>query len=161
MPNFIIDFNKEINEQWNDQSISRYWCYQNSIDLYNFPLPTGSTLTLQKIFWRDENLKKVNEFFDLIKLKNLVTLNFKDSKDLYVLEELKNFDKVKFEISLLTMDKNKLFTDLKQLLQLQNMTIICKINPEIACHKILDVLKYVLVLKNKNYPGIVIIKDEI
>ena len=73
MPNFIIDFNKEINEQWNDQSISRYWCYQNSIDLYNFPLPTGSTLTLQKIFWRDENLKKVNEFFDLIKLKNLVT----------------------------------------------------------------------------------------
>ena len=59
------------------------------------------------------------------------------------------------------MDKNKLFTDLKQLLQLQNMTIICKINPEIACRKILDVLKYVLVLKNKNYPGIVIIKDEI
>ena len=150
-----IDFDNEISVQWNELSTP------SSIDVWNFPSPTGSTLTLQKIFWRDENLKKIREFFDLIKLKNLVTLTFKDSKDLYVLEEFKHFDKVKFEISPLTMDKNKLFVDLKQLLQLQNMTIICKIDPEIACHNILDVLKYVLVLKNKNYPGIVIIKDEI
>ena len=41
------------------------------------------------------------------------------------------------------------------------MIIICKFSAEIACHEVLDMLKYVLVLKNKNYPGIVIIKDEI
>ena len=160
--NFVIDFDKEINEQWNEQSTTLHVISPSSIDIYNFPGPTGSTLTMQKIFWRDEALKKINEFFDLIKLPSWVSLNFKDPANLVVLEEFKGFNKVQFDISPLRIDLNapsninKLYTDLKQLLQLKNMTIVCKISQEKPCQELVNMLQYILVLKNKNYPGTVL-----
>ena len=154
--NFVIDFDKEINEQWNEQSTTLHVISPSSIDIYNFPGPTGSTLTMQKIFWRDEALKKINEFFDLIKLPSWVSLNFKDPANLVVLEEFKGFNKVQFDISPLRTNVNKLYTDLKQLLQLKNMTIVCKISQEKPCQELVNMLQYILVLKNKNYPGTVL-----
>ena len=159
--NFVIDFDKEISEQWNEQSTTLHAINPSSIDIYNFPGPTF-LLNMQKIFWRDEALKKINEFFDLIKLKNWVSLNFKDAANLVVLEEFKRFNKVQFDIFPLRIDLNvpvnvnKLFTDLKQLLQLKNMTIVCKISQEKPCQKLVNMLQYILVLKNKNYPGTVL-----
>ena len=154
--NFVIDFDKEINEQWNEQSTTLHAINPSSIDIYNFPGPTGSTLTMQKIFWRYEALKKINEFFDLIKLPSWVSLNFKDPANLVVLEEFKGFNKVQFDISPLRTNVNKLYTDLKQLLQLKNMTIVCKISQEKPCQELVNMLQYILVLKNKNYPGTVL-----
>jgi hypothetical protein len=174
--NFVIDFDKEISEQWNEQFKSTTYVQKiglngkpqlesdqttvstaitktinpHSIDIYNFPTKTGSILA------RSAGLKKLTELFELIQLKNWVTLNFKESKDLFVSEEFKRFHKVQFDIFPLTIDVNKLFTDLKQLLQLENMTIICKIDQEKPCHELVNVLQYILVLKNKNYPGTVL-----
>ena len=159
--NFVIDFDKEINEQWNEQSTTLHAINPSSIDIYNFPGPTF-LLNMQKIFWRDEALKKINEFFDLIKLPSWVSLNFKDPANLVVLEEFKGFNKVQFDISPLRIDLNapsnvnKLYTDLKQLLQLKNMTIVCNISQEKPCQKLVNMLQYILVLKNKNYPGTVL-----
>jgi len=159
--NFVIDFDKEISEQWNEQSTTLHAINPSSIDIYNFPAPSPA-FNMQKIFWRDEALKKINEFFDLIKLKSWVSLNFKDAANLVFLEEFKCFNKVQFDIFPLRIDLsvltnvNKLFTDLKQLLQLKNMTIICKISQEKPCQKLVNMLQYILVLKNKNYPGIVL-----
>ena len=168
----IIDFNKSINEQWKDQTTTTSHTaatadekvlatttfnteIPSTIDIYNFPRKSKSIVATSK------NKEKLIELFDLIESKNETTLKFNESEDLFVSEEFKHFKEVQFDIFPLTMDVNKLFTDFKQLLQLKNMTIICKFSPEIACHEVLDMLKYVLVLKNKNYPGIVIIKDEI
>jgi len=169
----IIDFNKSISEQWKDQTTTTSHTAATAdekvlatstfnteipstvIDIYNFPRKSKSIVATSK------NKEKLIELFDLIESKNETTLKFNESEDLFVSEEFKHFKEVQFDIFPLTMDVNKLFTDFKQLLQLKNMTIICKFSPEIACHEVLDMLKYVLVLKNKNYPGIVIIKDEI
>ena len=148
--NFVIDFDKEISEQWNKQSTTLHVINPSSIDIYNFPTKTGSILA------RSAGLKKLTELFELIQLKNWVTLNFKESKDLFVSEEFKHFNKVQFDIFPLTLDVNKLFTDLKQLLQLKNMTIVCKINQEKPCQELVNMLQYILVLKNKNYPGTVL-----
>ena len=59
-----------------------------------------------------------------------MTLIFREAKDLWVSEEFKQFKAVQFDISPLTMDENKMYTDLKQLIKLKNMTIISKINLE-------------------------------
>ena len=159
--NFVIDFDNAISEQWNEQSTTLHAINPSSIDIYNFPGPTF-LLNMQKIFWRDEALKKINEFFDLIKLKSWVSLNFKDPTGLVVLEEFEGFNKVQFDIFPLRIDLNapsnvnKLYTDLKQLLQLKNMTIVCNISQEKPCQKLVNMLQYILVLKNKNYPGTVL-----
>jgi len=166
--NFIIDFDKKIKKQWKEQSLltshisptdstskilattTSQRVNPASVDVYNFPKKTGSILE------RGREIKKLTELFKLIQLKSWVTLKFRESEDLYVSEEFKEFNKVQFDISPLIIDTNKLFTDLKQLLQLKNMTIVCKINQEKPCQELVNMLQYILVLKNKNYPGTVL-----
>ena len=165
--NFVIDFNENIRAEWKKQSVQTSHTGASidktvpatttflkvnpaSIDVYNFPKKTGSILQ------RGRELKKLTELFKLIQLKSWVTLKFRESEDLYFSEEFKEFNKVQFDISPLTLDENKLFTDLKQLLQLKNMTIVCKINQKKRCHELVNMLQYILVLKNKNYPGTVL-----
>ena len=167
--NFIIDFDKEISEQWNEQSEST--TYIAKIGLDGKPqlesdgrtMSTAITKTINPVsvnvynFFKPWDYRlKLAELFKLIQLKSWVTLNFRESEDLYVSEEFKHFNKVQFDISPLIIDTNKLFTDLKQLLQLENMTIICKINQEKPCQELVNMLQYILVLKNKNYPGTVL-----
>ena len=169
---FIIDFNKKISEQWKEQSTSTthigpsiddknslaittfHTINPTSIDIYNFPTKTSSILV------RSAELKKLTELFELVKLKSWITLNIKESKDLFVSEEFKHFNKVQFDISPLTIDENKLFTDLKQLLQLKNMTIVCEMGLEKSCQRLVNMLQYIIILKNKNYPGIVIFNEK-
>jgi len=165
--NFIMDFNKDVRAEWKKQSVhtshtgpsidktvlatsTTHEINPQSIDIYNFPKKTKSLLE------RGRELKKLTKLFELIQLKHWVTLRFRESEDLYVSEEFKHFHKVQFDISPLTIDTNKLFTDLKQLLQLENMTIICKIDQEKTCQELVNMLQYILVLKNKNYPGTVL-----
>ena len=169
--NFIMDFNKDIRTEWKKQSVrisshtgpnasytvlptsTTQRINPQSIDIYNFPKKTKSLLE------RGRELKKLTKLFELIQLKHWVSLSFKESKDLFVSEEFKRFHKVQFDIFPLTMDVNKLFTDLKQLLQLENMTIICKIDQEKTCQELVNMLQYILILKNKNYPGIVLFEE--
>ena len=168
--NFIMDFNKDVRAEWKKQSAhtshtgpsidktvlatsTTHEINPQSIDIYNFPKKTGSALVISR------ERRKLTELFELIQLKHWVSLRFKESEDLYVSKEFKDFNKVQFDIFPLKIDVNKLFTDLKQLLQLENMTIICKIDQEKTCQELVNMLQYILILKNKNYPGIVIFEE--
>ena len=163
--NFIIDFDKDIPTEWKKQSEQ----ISSHIGPDHHDKTVLATSTIQRInpslveitnfFNAWDHQQKLSELFKFIKLKSWVSLNFKDPGGLYVSKEFKDFNKVQFDIFPLKIDVNKLFTDLKQLLQLENMTIICKIDQEKTCQELVNMLQYILILKNKNYPGIVIFEE--
>ena len=165
---FVIDFNKDIPTEWKKQSeqISSHIGpdHHDKTVLATSTIQTinPSLVEISNFFNAWDHQQKLSELFKFIKLKSWVSLNFKDAANLVFLEEFKCFNKVQFDIFPLRIDLsvlanvNKLFTDLKQLLQLKNMTIVCNISQEKPCQKLVNMLQYILVLKNKNYPGTVL-----
>ena len=175
---FIIDFNENIREQWVEQSVvyshtsatidntipatkKAHKVKPTQIEVYNFPPQTGSIIV------RNREVKKLNELFGFIKSKKSVTIIFREAQDLWASEEFKQFKAVQFDISPLTMDENKMYTDLKQLIKLKNMTIMSKIDLETKlfnhnpCKKTINLLKYMIVLKNGNCPAKLLFNENV
>ena len=105
-----VDFNKNINEQWREQTTTTSHTAATAdekvlatstfnteipstvIDIYNFPRKSKSIVATSK------NKEKLIELFDLIESKNETTLKFNESEDLFVSEEFKHFKEVQFDI---------------------------------------------------------------
>ena len=94
-----------------------------------------------------EQIKKFNRLLDFIENKKDVVLKFINPETIpFNFDQLKDFKSIEFNT-----DINTSFASVKQLMEVENMTL------KFSGDDNLELLKFIITLKNKNYPAKVIL----
>lgn len=152
----IFDLTKLIGRQWREQSTHKTYVSENNIEnstiQYIKVIPSiVNVLNYPKSYpLRRQNLeqiKKFNRLLDFIENKKDVVLKFINPETIpFNFDQLKDFKSIEFNT-----DINTSFASVKQLMEVENMTL------KFSGDDNLELLKFIITLKNKNYPAKVIL----
>ena len=152
----IFDLTKKVGRQWREQSTHKTYVSENHIEnstiQYNKVIPSiVNVLNYPKSYpLRRQNLeqiKKFNRLINLIENKKDVDLKFINPETIpFNFDQLKDFKSIEFNT-----DINTSFASVKQLMEVENMTL------KFSGDDNLELLKFIITLKNKNYPAKVIL----
>ena len=152
----IFDLTKLIGRQWREQSTHKTYVSEDNIEnstiQYIKVIPSiVNVLNYPKSYpLRRQNLeqiKKFNRLLDFIENKKDVVLKFINPETIpFNFDQLKDFKSIEFNT-----DINTSFASVKQLMEVENMTL------KFSGDDNLELLKFIITLKNKNYPAKVIL----
>ena len=152
----IFDLTKKVGRQWREQSTHKTYVSEDNIEnstiQYTKVIPSiVNVLNYPKSYpLRRQNLeqiKKFNRLLDFIENKKDVVLKFINPETIpFKFDQLKDFKSIEFNT-----DINTSFASVKQLMEVENMTL------KFSGDDNLELLKFIITLKNKNYPAKVIL----
>ena len=156
-----FDMTKRIGRQWRDQSITKSYTGNSlttaptikynpvtitQVNISNFPMKYKFRRE------RTEGIDRINRAFSFIKDKSNVDLVFMNPTSVFQSSEFEKFKSIRYNV-----DINTSFADVNWLLKQDDMIVVFHGD----CNNNLNLLKYVITLKNKGCPGTVLFNEDL